>query len=140
MSGWRVGYMAGPQEFIDQAIKIAQLNYVCAPTPFQWAGVKALSFNMSEQIGDYKKKRDLVYDGLVEAGYEVVFPNGAFYFFVKYPYNAEKFLHRCLDNKLLVVPGNGFSAENTHFRISFCQEDDVLKKALIVLASVLIIN
>lgn len=135
MTGWRVGYCCGPKEIIKEAIKIQQFNFVCAPAPFQYAAIKALNVDIKKHIKDYKKKRDIIYEGL-RNNYGLKKPEGAFYAFVRYPYNPNKFIEDCIKNNLLIVPGNVFSEENEYFRISFANKDDVLKKAVSVLNNI----
>ncbi|MFH1308224.1 MAG: aminotransferase class I/II-fold pyridoxal phosphate-dependent enzyme [archaeon] len=132
MTGWRVGYLIARKDIVEQAIKVQQYNFVCAPTPFQHAALKAMDISIKNKIKEYKKKRDIIYEGL-KNNYKFEKPEGAFYAFIEYPYDSEKFMKRCLDNELLVVPGNVFSERNTHFRISFATSDETLKKAVEVL-------
>jgi len=131
MTGWRIGYCSGPNEIIREAIKVQQFNFVCAPTPFQHAAIKALKIK-NKHLNEYKKKRDIIYNEL-KINYELIKPEGAFYAFIKYPYNPEKFINNCIKNNLLVVPGTAFSRSNTHFRISFANSDETLKKAVEIL-------
>lgn len=132
MAGWRVGYCHGPKEIIDSAIKVQQFNFVCAPTPFQYAAIKAFDVDVEKYIEEYRLKRDIIYEGLKKK-YKLNKPEGAFYAFIKYPYEKSKFIQDCIDNELLVVPGNVFSLEDTHFRISFANKNEVLKKAVKIL-------
>ncbi len=132
MTGWRVGYVNGPKEIIQEAIKVQQFNFVCTPTPFQYAAIKALDINIKDYVKEYKIKRDIVYKGLKE-NYEFVKPEGAFYAFIKYPYFPGKFMKNCIKNNLLIVPGIAFSRNNTHFRISFANKNQTLKKAIKIL-------
>lgn len=132
MTGWRVGYFTGPKEIIDAATKVSQFTFVCAPTPFQHACVKAVDYDISNYVLEYREKRDIIFNGLKDK-FEIFEPKGAFYAFIKYPYESEKFISDCLENNLLVVPGNVFSEENTHFRISFANKNEVLEKAIKIL-------
>jgi len=132
MTGWRVGYCCGPQAIIDAAIKQQQFSYVCAPAPFQRAAVTALSTSVNKYVKGYKKKRDIIYNGLKDK-YDIVKPEGAFYAFVRYPYDVDRFIKNCVKHNLLVVPGDVFSERNTHFRISFATKDSTLRKAVAVL-------
>ncbi len=131
MTGWRVGYCAGPKEIIQHAIKVQQFNFVCAPTPFQHAAVKSFEVPIEDHIEEYKRKRDLIYSGL--KGYKFAKPEGAFYAFIKYPESPETFIKKCIENNLLIVPGNVFSEQNTHFRISFANKNNELEKAIEIL-------
>jgi len=132
MAGWRVGYCCGPKEIISDAVKVQQFNFVCAPTPFQYAAIRAFDVDISKHIEDYKTKRDIVYNGLKD-NYKLMKPEGAFYAFIKYPYDKEKFVQDCINNCLLIVPGSVFSQNETHFRISFANKDEILKKAVEIL-------
>ncbi len=132
MTGWRVGYLCAPDDLVNEMVKVQQYTFVCAPAPFQYAAIDALHTDMSDFVLQYKKKRTTIYDGLKDY-YEMMQSGGAFYFFIKYPYDPEKFIARCMENNLLVIPGNVFSAHNTHFRISFATTDEKLHKAITIL-------
>ena len=127
MTGWRVGWAAGPAELIPAMTKFQQFSFVCAPTPMQVAAAAALDFDMDEYIQAYRKKRDLIYDGLRDAGYELEKPGGAFYAFVKAPWGTGTgFVEECVKNNLLCIPGGSFSARHTHFRLAYSSQDHTL--------------
>jgi aspartate aminotransferase/aminotransferase len=133
MTGWRLGFAHGPAELIAQMIKLQQFTFVCAPQPAQWAGITAMDVDMSQHIGDYRRKRDMLVQGLAE-DYEVVKPGGAFYVFPKAPHGTgETFVQRAIENKLLVIPGSIFSRHDTHFRISYAASDATLERGIEVL-------
>lgn len=132
MMGWRVGYLSALEEIIENVMKVQQFTFVCAPTPFQYAAIEAMKTKNKDIVKEYKKRRDLVYDGLKDK-YEIVKPSGAFYFFIKYPFEADDFIQKCLENNLIVVPGNSFSQKNTHFRISYVTGWEKLEKAVDIL-------
>lgn len=133
MTGWRLGYTAGPKEIIQEMVKLQQFSFVCAPSFAQKAGVAALDFSMKEYFDDYKRKRDWVYNELKDH-FTMVKPDGAFYFFPQAPENdAESFVKRALERELLIIPGNVFSEKNTHFRISFSASDHTLKRGMEIL-------
>src|SRR5204862_2746307 len=71
MTGWRLGYAAGPAEVIAQMTKLQQYTFVCAPSPLQYAAVKALDVPMDSYAAAYRKKRDIVFDALSKK-FEVV--------------------------------------------------------------------
>ncbi len=135
MTGWRVGWVHGPREIISTMLKIQQYTFVCAPQPAQWGALRALDVNLDEHIDDYRRKRDFVYEGLADC-YEVAKPNGAFYIFPKAPIDSgAKFVERAIEQGLLIIPGNIFSARDTHFRISFAASDEQLKRGVDILRS-----
>jgi aspartate aminotransferase/aminotransferase len=136
MTGWRLGFAHGPAAIIQQMIKLQQYTFVCAPQPSQWAGVVALSVDTSEQIAAYRRKRDRIVAGLSE-DYELVAPGGAFYVFPKTPWGTgQQFVHKAIENKLLVIPGSIFSSRDTHFRISYAASDATIERGLEVLKKI----
>lgn len=133
MTGWRVGYVHGPAEVMAQLIKLQQYTFVCAPQPAQWASVTALDVDMQSHIDAYRRKRDLIVTGLADL-YEVARPGGAFYVFPKAPWGTgEQFVHRAIENKLLIIPGKIFSEHDTHFRISYASSDETIQRGVEVL-------
>jgi aspartate/methionine/tyrosine aminotransferase len=67
MTGWRLGYAAGPKAIIDQMTKLQQYTFVCAPSMVQYAGVETLhspGVDMSAHIENYRTKRDRTVEGL----------------------------------------------------------------------------
>ena len=134
MTGWRVGWAAGPQELVQAMTKFQQFTFVCAPSPFQAAAAAAVDYDMSGPVADYKHKRDLLYNGLRDAGYELEKPRGAFYAFPKTPWGTgAEFTQTCIENNLLVIPGNCFSERDTNFRIVFAAKDETIRDGLAVL-------
>jgi aspartate aminotransferase/aminotransferase len=149
VTGWRLGFVHGPAAIIDKLTMIQQYTFVCAPHPLQWAAIAALDVDMTPHIDAYRRKRDRVVAGLTEAGYAVTTPGGAFYVFPEVPTasvaglsqsttttraSATEFVARAIQNELLVIPGNIFSARNSHFRISYAASDATIERGLRVLA------
>ena len=132
VTGWRVGWLQAPPEIIQEIMKVQQYTFVCAPTPFQHACLTALDCDISQYVNNYKERGEMLYNGLKEK-YSITRPQGAFYFFIKYPYNPEKFIADCLKHNLLIIPGNVFSEENTHFRLSFATSKQNIQKATKIL-------
>jgi len=134
MTGWRLGYAAGPAEIIQEMTKLQQFSFVCAPSFAQYAGVAALGVDTSSYRDAYRKKRDTAYAGLKDAGYEVELPGGAFYIFPKTPWGTDmEFVAEAIRNELLIIPGSVFSEKNTHFRISYAAADETIEKGLEIL-------
>jgi aspartate/methionine/tyrosine aminotransferase len=136
MTGWRLGYMAGPRELIAKVIPIQQYFYSCAPSFAQKVGVTALDFDVSRHVADYRKKRDLIYDGLKDK-YRVTRPEGAFYVFPEAPGgDGEAFVEKALEKKVFLIPGGAFSQRKTHFRISFAVPDEMIAKGVEILRKI----
>jgi len=137
VTGWRLGFVHGPAAIVERLTMLQQYTFVCAPHPLQWAVLAALDVDMSTQIAAYRKKRDLVVAGLLDAGYLVANPGGAFYAFPRVPDSGgsgTEFVARAIENELLIIPGGIFSARDTHFRISYAASDDTIERGLKVLA------
>jgi aspartate aminotransferase/aminotransferase len=133
MTGWRLGYVHGPAEIIETMTKLQQYTFVCAPQPVQWAGALAMDVPMDRYVADYKRKRDLIYNGLADK-YEVTKPGGAFYIFPKAPgESGTAFVTKAIENNVLIIPGNIFSRRDTHFRISYAASDETIHRGIEVL-------
>jgi aspartate aminotransferase/aminotransferase len=136
VTGWRLGFMHGPAAVIDKLTMLQQYTFVCAPHPLQFAAVAAMDVDMSPQIDSYRRRRDLVVSGLAAAGYSVAQPGGAFYVFPQLPVGrgtGSEFVARAIANELLIIPGNVFSARDTHFRISYAASEATIERGLEVL-------
>ena len=136
MTGWRLGYAAGPEAIISQMTKLQQYTFVCPPSPLQWAALKAMDVDMRPQVEAYRRKRDIVVAGL-SGKFNIVKPEGAFYIFPQSPngVTASEFVTKAIDNNVLVIPGNVFSDRDTHFRISYATTDEKLKQGCEILSS-----
>ena len=133
MTGWRLGFAAGPGEIIQHMTTLQQYSFTCAPSFAQKAAIKALDYDVSELIEQYRRKRDLVYEGL-RGKYTVQKPQGAFYIFPEAKgEDSWTFVEKAMENNLFIVPGTVFSKRNTHFRISFAASDEMLMKGIEVL-------
>jgi aspartate aminotransferase/aminotransferase len=136
MTGWRLGYAAGPRTIINEMTKLQQYTFVCAPSMVQLAGVEALEVDMSEHVDAYRHKRDRVVERLANA-FELTTPGGAFYAFPKVPdrlgVTGTQFVERAVERGVLIIPGNVFSRRDTHFRLSYACDDETLGKGLDVL-------
>jgi aspartate aminotransferase/aminotransferase len=133
MTGWRLGFVHGPSEIINTMVKVQQYTFVCAPQPVQWAGAVAMDIDIQEHIEAYRKKRDMLVEGLSDL-YEIANPNGAFYVFPKTPWGSgTEFVKKAVENNLLIIPGNVFSRRDTHFRISYAASNETLERGIEVL-------
>ena len=137
MTGWRLAYAAAQQQLlgnvIEQMTKIQQYTFVCAPTPFQKAAIAALDYDTSSMVSAYKRKRDILYNGLKDR-FHLTRPSGAFYAFVKAPGGSgTEFCEKAIAHKVLVIPGNVFSEKDTHFRISYATSDEKILKGIEIL-------
>ncbi len=135
MTGWRVGYAAGTQEIIAEMSKLQQYTFVCAPSFAQKAALQALT-RTNKHLDGYRKRRDLIFQGLTDIGYKVNKPGGAFYIFPEAPYDEDRFIENAVANNLLIIPGSVFSENRGHFRISYSTSEETIKKGLEVLKKI----
>jgi aspartate aminotransferase/aminotransferase len=133
MTGWRLGYVAGPKDILQQMITLQQYTFSSVSSFAQKAAVKALDFNVEDHIKRYKIKRDLIYEGLKEK-FHVQKPQGAFYLFPEVPGgDGEAFVEKAIQNHVFIVPGSVFSKRNSHVRISFAASEETLLRGIEVL-------
>lgn len=138
MTGWRLGYVCGPEIIIGQMLKIHQYAIMCAPTTSQFAAVEALR-NGDEDVAamreEYNGRRRYLIHRFKEMGLSCFEPFGAFYVFPcirEFGMTSEQFATELLNaQKLAVVPGTAFGACGEGFlRISYAYSLDNLKKAM----------
>jgi len=135
LAGERIGYVAlnpeatpGTELFRGMVFTQRALGMVSAPAMMQ--RVVADLQDVTVDVDDYRRKRDLLYGELTRMGYEVLKPKGAFYLFPKAPGGDDvAFVNRLLEERILVVPGVGFGRSG-HFRISFAVPDEKVEGAL----------
>ena len=135
MPGERIGYIAVNPDMQDAGkVYLAvcgagrSLGYVCAPSLFQKLVEKCIDAKVN--IDAYKKNRDLLYNSLVDLGFECVKPDGAFYLFVKSPdVDAFSFFERAKKQEILVVPCDDFGVSG-YVRIAYCVDYNRIKNSL----------
>ncbi len=138
MTGWRLGYLAGPSEIIKATTKLHQYAIMSSPTTSQYAAIDALENGDDDVVmmrNEYDKRRRLIVDGFNDMGLSCFEPEGAFYVFPsieKTGLKSEEFCEKLLcDKKVAVVPGNAFGDCGEGFiRASYCYSTENLKKAL----------
>jgi len=135
LAGERIGYVtvnpgAQYRAALVGAMTLANrtLGFVNAPAMIQRVLPKLQA--ASVDIGAYKRKRDLLCEGLGAAGYEFDIPRGTFYLFVKSPLKDDVEFVRVLQKELiLAVPGSGFGGPG-YFRLAFCVDDHTITAAM----------
>jgi aspartate aminotransferase/aminotransferase len=133
MTGWRLGYAAGPADVIQAMTTLQQYTFVCAPAPLQWGAVTALETDVSAHIRDFRERRDLVYEGL-KGRFRLRKPGGAFYMFPEAPGGSgAAFAARAIAAEALIIPGGVFSERDTHFRLSYAAGRKTLERGIEVL-------
>jgi aspartate aminotransferase len=135
MTGWRLGYVAGPEPLIREMLKIHQHSSTCAASFVQKAAVAALEGSSEytrHMVHRYKSRRDELATRLnAISGVQCDLPQGAFYAFPNIAgtgLSSIEFTDRLLAAEAVAVtPGNAFGAGGEgHVRLSFANSDDIL--------------
>ena len=142
MTGWRVGFLCGPEPLVEIMNKIHQYTIMCAPRQAQVAALEALRAGFADGFEDvrrmhesYDQRRRLMVDGFRRMGLDCFEPLGAFYVFPSIRstgLSSEEFCQRLLQEKQVAcVPGTAFSASGEgHIRCSYATGIDKLTIAL----------
>lgn len=137
MTGWRLGYLAGPQEVMKWVNRILSHSVSHATTFVQWAGVEALKGpqeTIRAMVSEFEARRDLLVSGLAELGMKCSLPGGAFYVFpdVSEFGGGDSFAERMLSEaKVAATPGSAFGPGGVDYvRISYAASQERLRQAL----------
>jgi aspartate aminotransferase len=134
LAGERIGYIAASPNIrnisplMDAMIFSNRiLGFINAPALMQ--RVVGKFQNISVDIMEYQVRRDAIYDILVESGFEVIKPLGAFYIFPKSPIPDDiRFVRELQKHHILGVPGIGFGRAG-YFRLAYCVDMDVIERS-----------
>ncbi|MDG5817243.1 pyridoxal phosphate-dependent aminotransferase [Natronococcus sp. A-GB7] len=133
MTGWRLGYFAGPEELIDQAGKLHSHSVSSAVNFVQHAGVEALENTdeaVDEMVAAFAERRDLVVDLLEGHGVDVAVPDGAFYMMLPVAEDDQEWCEGALeDAHVATVPGSAFGTPG-YARISYAASEERLQEGI----------
>ena len=138
MTGWRIGYVAGPAAIVDRMIKCQENFNACANAPGQYAGVIALEHpELCEELRQiFERRRSILLEGLADiVGIGCNDPKGAFYAFAdisSFGLSSVNFCNRLLDEQRVVcIPGSAFGECGEGFiRIAYTCSDANLQEAI----------
>ncbi|WP_373738366.1 aminotransferase class I/II-fold pyridoxal phosphate-dependent enzyme [Jeotgalibaca porci] len=139
MTGWRLGYAAGPKVILEEMTKIHQFAIMAAPTSSQYAGIAALrdcDREVQEMRESYNQRRRYLMNALKELNLPCFEPYGAFYVFPnisEFGMTSEEFATQLvLEEKVAVVPGSAFGDSGEGFiRISYAYSIEELREAFL---------
>lgn len=150
ITGWRLGYVIGPENVIDTVRKVHDFLTVGAAHPLQEAVVVGLNmpdeyYEQMQQL--YLHKRNLFCDGLTSLGLKHTLPQGAYYVMVdisEFGYDDDQEFAEDLIKKVGVagVPGSSFfkEPENRFIRFHFAKKNETLKEALKKLENISVLH
>ena len=138
MTGWRIGYLAGPPDFIRVATALKEMVNLQAPTVSQWAGVAALNGPqecVEEMRQTYAARRKLLMGALDEMGFTYGTPRGGLYIWTNTAstgIESTELSYRFLkEAKVLIFPGTGFGSHwGDYMRMTLLQPIEVLEEAI----------
>ena len=138
LPGERIGYVAVHPNATDAevlAVIMGQISrgigHNCPSSSVQLAAAQCLELTSDMLV--YETNMNLIYDKLVELGFEVVRPGGTFYIFPKaLEEDAVAFCNKALKYDLVFVPSDGFGVKG-YFRMAYCIDTDKVKRSLPVL-------
>lgn len=141
LAGERIGYIAthprledGPHIVGAMIFCLRTLGFVNAPALMQRTIETTLG--SSVEIDRYRRNRDLLWNGLIAAGYSCEKPEGAFFLFPKTPIADDvEFARALAEERVLTVPGIGFGRSG-HLRLSYAVDENVIDAALPAFARV----
>jgi len=138
MTGWRIGYAAGPEHLIKGLLRVHQYMVMSAPTMSQYAALEGLRSgepHVLQMLAEYDRRRKLIVSGLNQIGLPTFEPKGAFYAFPKVSATGlddDTFCNRLLhEQRVAMVPGNAFGVGGEGFaRCSYATGYNQLEEAL----------
>lgn len=139
LPGERIGYILAPNKGPHQADLVSaiagagrSLGYVCAPSLFQQVIERCV--DVMPDLTTYEINRSLLIESLERFGYEFAKPDGAFYLFIRSPFEGggQAFHERAKEYDMLVVPGASFGCAE-YVRLSYCCTTESAKKAIPIL-------
>ena len=131
MTGWRVGYIAAPEDYIPECLKVHQYAQACATSISQYAALAAYTGDqgpVKQMREEYRARRDLLYEGLSSLGFEFPRPEGAFYAFVPMGRNL---IQKAIEDGVIIVPGEAFGSKAPDYaRFSYATSRENLSRAV----------
>jgi aspartate/methionine/tyrosine aminotransferase len=131
MTGWRVGYVTGPQEIISAINELQQYVVMSSSSLAQHAALAALQ-NRPKITDKYRKKHDFILHEFNKLGLDVHGAQGAFYAFFKAPNDMTDFdfVEKATDYNLILVPGRAFSKLHGFVRLSYGADMHTLQRGM----------
>ena len=148
MTGWRLGWVVVPMEYVAAATKLCQNLFICPSAPAQYAALAAFGEEATAtnevRVEAFNGRCRALYDGLCALGFQVpVYPDGAFYLYVDVSHtglDSQEFCQRLLDEfYVAVTPGADFGSHlaDKYVRFAFTKSEQAIEQGLGRLADAL---
>lgn len=131
MTGWRIGYIAGPIHIIEAINELQQYIVFSSSSIAQHAALEALK-HTPDIKEKYRHKRDVALEALATAGYHIHGGQGGYYIFFQAPHDMTdlEFVEKAAERNLLLVPGRAFSSRHGYVRLSYGADLASLRRGL----------
>ena len=139
MTGWRIGWLIVPNEFIEATEKLAQNIYIATSTLSQYAALAAFDENtlmeLENRRAEFAARRDFLYDNLLRLGFEIpIKPEGAFYIYAnckKFTDDSYQFALDLLEAEAVAItPGKDFGSYESHHMLRFAYTTSIDKMTI----------
>lgn len=135
LPGERIGYLAVSDKIADReklleclVVSHRILGSVNAPSLMQKVIERCIDIDITPNVEIYDANRKLLYNILIKAGFEPVYPAGAFYMWLKSPIADKEFVDLCKKYRILVVPGSSFEGEG-YVRVAYCISKEMIERS-----------
>lgn len=138
MTGWRIGYITGPQEFIDAINQLQQYVVMSSSSIAQHAALAALK-KRPQLVKKYDQKRSYLSESLQRMGFKIHGAQGAFFVFIKAPNDMTdlEFFEEAAKRNLIIVPGRAFSQLHGYVRLSYGADMKTLRRGVSALQEIM---
>ena len=139
MTGWRVGWLIVPEEFIEATEKLAQNIFIATATHSQYAALAALDprslAELEQRRIEFERRRDFLYDALLCLGFEIpIKPDGAFYIYAncsKFTNDSYQFALDLLEAEgVAVTPGRDFGTHEANHHLRFAYTTSIARMTI----------
>jgi aspartate/methionine/tyrosine aminotransferase len=139
MTGWRVGWLIVPGEFIDVTEKLAQNIFISTATHSQYAALAAFDelalAELERRRAEFEARRDFLYDALLRLGFEIpIKPDGAFYIYAncsKFTDDSYQFALDLLEAEgVAITPGKDFGSNQAKHYVRFAYTTSIARMAI----------
>lgn len=139
MTGWRVGWLIVPEEFVDATEKLAQNIFIATATHSQYAALAAFEESTLAELErrrtEFAARRDFLYGALLRLGFEIpIKPDGAFYIYAmcsKFTDNSYQFAMDLLETEgVAITPGKDFGVHEANHYVRFAYTTSIDRMAV----------
>ena len=140
MTGFRIGYGIANTKIIEKMAKLEALCLTSVSEPIQYATMKALEADTSNNTNTVQNRLDILAEKMKEIGLDFEIPDGAMYIFArvnKEGFDGVQFANSTLERGLAIAPGEGFGNYKNFIRISACQDEKTLIEGMNILGNIM---